>query len=297
MRQQRESSELTLARRDIAPASPDVADVVAQVVRLGFGLVSLGLAVALRSLGETPPIPRGSRPRLPVSDLADVVVGTGWWAARLSGRLANSGSRVAAPVVSFVLRPPGVPSNLQLAHGADLIVDRWRRDRPETIRSLGDWSSGAFTSSVDGALRHVDLERLLTAVLDTMDLDRVVADVVRRLDMDALVDLVLARMDVDKAASTALDQLDLTEIVMQDVDLVAVAEYVVAAIDLPEIIRASTGSVASEAVRGLRMQGVDADLAVARLVDRVLFRHNHRRESSVPTAEEPAAAAGSREQT
>ena len=63
---------------------------------------------------------------------------------------------------------------------------------------------------------------------------------------------------------------------MEQVDLVGVAEYVVAEIDLPEIIRASTGSVASEAVRGLRMQGVDADQAVARVVDRMLFRRGRR---------------------
>ena len=61
---------------------------------------------------------------------------------------------------------------------------------------------------------------------------------------------------------------------------VAVAEYVVAEIDLPEIIRASTGSVASETVRGLRMQGVGADQAVTRVVDRVLFRRAERRSAA-----------------
>jgi hypothetical protein len=321
MGHQREARDLTLTNRHVVVvASPDVADAVAQAVRLGFGIVSLGLAVALRSLAATPPGRSGRGPRLPVSDVADVAVGTAWWAARLSGRVAIAGTRVAAPVMSVVIRPPGVPRNLQPGHGADLIVQRWRRDRPETIRSLGDWSSGALMSSLDGALRHVDLERCLAAILDAVDLDRVVADVVRRLDIDALVDLVLERMDVDKVVATALDRLDLTElvlqrvdlervvtnvvervdlteIVMEQVDLIGVAEYVVAGIDLPEIIRASTGSVASEAVRGLRMQGVDADLAVARVVDRVLFRRNHRRAPSVPTEEETAAGAGSREQT
>jgi hypothetical protein len=315
-----EAHDLTLTNRQVVVvASPDVADAVAQAVRLGFGIVSLGLAVALRSLAATPPGRSGRGPRLPVSDVADVVVGTAWWAARLSGRVATAGTRVAAPVVTVVLRPPGIPRNLQLAHGADLIVQRWRRDRPETIRSLGDWSSGALTSSLDGALRHVDLERWLGAVLDSVDLDRVVADVVRRLDIDALVDLVLERMDVDKVVATALDrvdltsvameeidlgrlvtealqQVDLTEIVMEQVDLIGAAEYVVAGIDLPEIIRASTGSVASEAVRGLRMQGVDADLAVARIVDRVLFRRGHRRVLDETAVEETETGVGSREQ-
>jgi hypothetical protein len=318
---QREAHDLTLTNRHVVVvASPDVADAVAQAVRLAFGVVSLGLAVALRSLAATPPGQSGRVPRLPVSDVADVVVGTAWWVARLSGRVAIAGSRAAAPVVSVVLRPPGVSRNLQPAHGADLMVQRWRRDRPETLRALGDWSSAALTSSLDGALRHVDLERRLAAVLDSVDLDRVVADVVRRLDIDALVDLVLERMDVDKVVATALDrvdltsvvveeidlgrlvtaalqQVDLTDVVMEQVDLIGVAEYVVAGIDLPEIIRASTGSVASEAVRGLRMQGVDADVAVARIVDRVLFRGSHRRGSSEPAAEETAAGVGPGEET
>ena len=82
----------------------------------------------------------------------------------------------------------------------------------------------------------------------------------------------MEEIDLGRLVTEAVQQVDLTEVVMEQVDLIGVAEYVVAGIDLPEIIRASTGSVASEAVRGLRMQGVDADLAVARIVDRVLFR-------------------------
>ena len=82
--------------------------------------------------------------------------------------------------------------------------------------------------------------------------------------------MVLDRVDLGRVIASALEQVDLTATVMDDVDLVQVAEYVVTAIDLPEIIRESTGSVASEAVRGLRVQGVDADVAVARAVDRLL---------------------------
>ena len=85
-----------------------------------------------------------------------------------------------------------------------------------------------------------------------------------------------------------LEQIDLTEIVLQQVDLIRVAEYVVQGIDLPEIIRESTGTVASEAVRGLRMQGVDADAAVARIADRLLHRRRSRKRRHVG----PAAGGG-----
>jgi hypothetical protein len=327
------------------PASADLADVLAQAVKLGFGLASLGLGVALRTLAEPPAtVPRNRGMRMPVSDFADVLVGTAWGAARLSGRLAATGARIAAPVLGLALRPPLVPRRLQPGYRVQLMTERWRRDRPETVRALGRWSATALPGALDATLAQVDLERVVTVVLDRVDLNVLVADVVRRLDLDALVVAVLERLDLDSLVQTslnrldlnpivstvitradidaiattalaqihlelvvsaALDQLDLTQlvldrvdlervvsaalqgidltqIVLQQVDLLGVAEYVVEGIDLPEIIRDSTGSVASEAVRGLRMQGVDADVAVGRVVDRMLRRRRHRRTEKAP---------------
>jgi hypothetical protein len=293
----------------------DAADAVAELVRVAFGLVAVGLGVALRTLEPAPASAartvRGSR--LPVTEVADVVVGTAWGAARVTGRLAVTGGKVVGPVVSVVLRPPLVPRRLQPGRGVALVAEQWRRDRPDTVRSLGQWSATMLPSGIQAAMRQVDVQTCVDAVLDAVDLDAVVAGVVRRLDVDAVVAGVVRRMDVDAAvalvlarldlgavSSAALDQLDLTQlvldrvdfgrvidaalqqmdltqVVMEQVDLVTVAEYVVAEIDLPEIIRASTGSVASETVRGLRMQGVGADQAVTRVVDRVLFRRAQRR--------------------
>ena len=99
----------------------------------------------------------------------------------------------------------------------------------------------------------------------------------------------MGRLDIEAVATDALEQIDLTEIVLKQVDLIRVAEYVVQGIDLPEIIRESTGTVASEAVRGLRMQGVDADAAVARITDRLLHRRRSRNADTLvpPQAESP----------
>src|SRR5664279_810175 len=128
----------------IAP-SVDLADAVAQGVRAGFGVLSLGLGVALRTLGESPATqPRQPGLRMPASDVADLLVGTAWGAARLSGRLAATGARVTAPALGFVLRPPLVPRRLQPAHAVQLMVTRWQRDRPETLRALERWSTTAF---------------------------------------------------------------------------------------------------------------------------------------------------------
>lgn len=313
----REVRDLTVTQRVVVDP-PGAADAVAELVRVAFGLVAVGLGVALRTLEPTSASPnrtvRGSR--LAVTEVADVVVGTAWGAARVTGRLAVTGGRVVGPVVSVVLRPPLVPRRFQPGHGVERVAEQWRRDRPDTVRTLGQWSATMLPSGIQAALRQVDVQACVDAVLDAvdldavvagvvrrMDVDTVVADVVRRMDVDAVVSLVLARLDLSAVSSAALDQLDLsqlvlervdlgrvidaalqqvdlTQVVMGQVDLVAVAEYVVAEIDLPEIIRASTGSVASETVRGLRMQGVGADQAVTRIVDRVLFRRAERRSAA-----------------
>ncbi|HEV7647267.1 MAG TPA: hypothetical protein VGP26_03820 [Actinophytocola sp.] len=58
--------------------------------------------------------------------------------------------------------------------------------------------------------------------------------------------------------------------VLAQLDLAAVARDVINEVDLPEIIRVSTGSVASESVRDVRIQAIEADQVVARWFGRVL---------------------------
>jgi hypothetical protein len=70
----------------------------------------------------------------------------------------------------------------------------------------------------------------------------------------------LYRKLVPLAVTDVLDQIDLAEI----------ARGVINEIDLPEIIRVSTGSVASESVRDVRIQAIQADDVVARWFGRVL---------------------------
>jgi hypothetical protein len=99
---------------------------------------------------------------------------------------------------------------------------------------------------------HVDLTELVTQVVD---LDQIVAEV----DVDAVVDRL---------------------------DLVTIVETVIADIDLPEIIRESTGSMASDTLTGVRMQGITADEAVARAVDR-LRPHGRRVRTDAPATVRP----------
>ena len=103
--------------------------------------------------------------------------------------------------------------------------------------------------------RRVDLD----AIVATVDLDAAV----RRVDLDAIV----ATVDLD----AAVERVDL-EAVIDRIDLIGIVEEVLDVIDLPAIIRDSTGSMASETVRGARMTSITADDAISRAIDRALFR-------------------------
>jgi hypothetical protein len=153
---------------------------------------------------------------------------------------------------------------------------------------------------VTAALAHLDLEAVIAAALDQVDLTGLV---VQRVDLGALVtaaldqvdltDVVLERVDLATVINSALDRIDMTSLVMDRVDLPLVASTVIEEIDLAGTIRDSTGSVATEAVKGMRMTSVDADRAVARLVDRLTLRRKGRRLDAPGTAESLADEATS----
>jgi hypothetical protein len=265
----------------IAPASVDLTDAVAQGVRAGFGVLSLGLEVALRTLGESPAampaMPRKPGPRMPVSDVVDLMVGTAWGVARLTGRLAVAGARITAPVLDLVLRPPLVPRRLQPGYTVQLVTERWQRDRPQTLAELERLSTTALPRAVDAALAQVDMERLVTVVLDRMDLTKITTDVLGRLDVDQVaaqllsqleVDEVaaqlLSQLDVDEVAAQLLSQLDLTQLVLDRVDLQRVVAGALERLDLTAIVvdQVDLGDVVSAA-----LQHVDLTEIVMRQVD------------------------------
>jgi hypothetical protein len=78
---------------------------------------------------------------------------------------------------------------------------------------------------------------------------------------------------VPQVTETLLRRVDLTAVVRNHVDLAGLVDEVLAEIDLPEIIRESTGSVTSDTVRGIRMQGITGDEAVERILQRFRPRH------------------------
>ena len=168
-----------------------------------------------------------------------------------------------------------------------------RLDLTELVIGRVDLNRVAQGLDVGAVLDRLDLTEL---VVSRVDLDRVA----RALDVEAVLDrldlteLVVSRVDLDRIAR-ALDieaiagRLDLNALAAR-IDLIGLAEQVVVGIDLPQLIRDSTGSVASEGVAGVRMGGMEADQALAHFVDRVL-RRRPRHPPSEQGPDRPAADA------
>jgi len=126
---------------------------------------------------------------------------------------------------------------------------------------------------VDGVVAMVDLDSVvnrldLNEIAGRLDLDGIVA----RVDLQAIVDRIDVGAIVGKVDPDAVVARVNFDAAMAQIDLIGVAQRVVDGIDLPGIIRDSTGSLASEAVAGVRVQGQQADDAVGQLVGRVLRR-------------------------
>jgi hypothetical protein len=129
---------------------------------------------------------------------------------------------------------------------------RNRQDAAVTARELVTVIAAAVLEQVD-----------LNAVVARVDLDRIVD----RLDIDGIVE----RLDLDQIAA----RIDLNAVVAR-IDLAALTEQVMDEVDLGEIIRESSGTMATETVDALRVQGMRADRLLSRVVDRILQRKGER---------------------
>ncbi|MGZ5415650.1 MAG: hypothetical protein ACXWDI_00595 [Nocardioides sp.] len=225
----------------------------------------------------------------PVVELAvDVVVGTVAYSLDVAASVAERAAPVLGPVARTALRPAVLPTRLQPAHWLEAAARRGFLQRRAAAHEVGLLLDELVPVVLDEVVRRTDLTAL---VMKHVDLD----DVVEGVDLDAAVsrvdlDAVASRLDVDAVAQrldieAVLNRLDLTQVVLQRVDLdllvrevldhldlASLAAEVIDAVDLPEIIRDSTGSMASETVMGARMQGIAADETVARVRDRLLLR-------------------------
>jgi hypothetical protein len=246
------------------------AEALDRATRIALGAAGLALAV-LRALLERPqpagqevrvagatvtavPRPAGMLRLLPAAAL-----GLGLEAQRRSLDAAVAlGARIAPPL-SAAARPAAALAGRPLAVAwRRLDLDGWAaRGLAEQRRN--QQAAAEAASQLVGAI--------VAAVLDEVDLDGVVA----RVDLDRIA----ARIDLDAIAA----RIDLNAIVAR-LDLAGLTEQVIDEVDLGELIRESSGSMASETVDALRVQGMRADHFVSRLVDRVLLRKGERHTGS-----------------
>jgi hypothetical protein len=260
--------------------------------------------------------------------VAGAAIGIALDGARWGARAATTMVRSAELFLSLVTSPGFVQEPLRQA-GARLgaLDDRWREQRPRDEEAAGAFLRLLVPQVVDAALDQIDLNELvverieLDQVIDRLDLDRVIArldidaivsridfdriieridvraivgrvpvdDVVSRLDIDAIVagvdiDRVVSRVDVQSVA----DRIDLQALVDR-LDLAAIANEVIEEIDLTGIIQEAMGSMTTETVGGIRVQSMNADRAIARLVGRVLGRagEDETTETGPPDQREP----------
>jgi hypothetical protein len=267
-------------------------EAVSRATGLALGVLAAALGAAgegLAHLGTEEPAPAtGSSSEEPartgelVDQATHAAVGAGAAAAGRALALASAAATSLARAAEAFLRQPLVRDSvdqLTTATGA------WEERGRETLDVDSQAAVDAGLDLAAEIARRV-VERLdLNEIVDRVDIDRAVS----RLDVDRLVQ----RLDLTRIAQGVLDQLDLTAIarrVIDELDLTEIARRVIDELELTELIRESTTTVSVDTVDAIRVGGMNADRALARLVDRVLMRGNG---SASDGGEEPSDPAGS----
>jgi len=276
---------MTLAPRSSSDVVAKPVDAAVAVVSAGTAIARYAFSVTARTALDVVPLPRLARVVRPRS-----------WRARAAREAASA--RLAAEeqvrALADILIPWVAREVLSRLDVVDLVREFIDVDAiaahldVDAVAARLDIDSVIERVDIDGIAAGLDLNTLVekvdvARVIDRVDLDEVVSRVdidriIATVDLDRIIatidlDQVIDRVDVDRVAA----RLDLDPVI-ERANVVAIARYVIEAIDLPEVIRSSTASVTAETVRGVRDQGVDADRAVERVVDRLLLRRHGRHE-------------------
>ena len=288
-------------------------------MRIAAGLAVLATDALIEAVGRTlGPEPdagaeldaeEGAPPSgLPL--LAGAAFGVALETVRWGARALETIGRSAELMLGLAPHPAFVRSPAERATGvAETLDARWREQRPRDEEAAAAFLQLLVPQVLDAVLDQVDLNELVRErievdrVVDRVDLDRVVARIdldevagridvdriVERLDMHALVqrlpvDEVADRIDVERVVSrvdlaAVASRIDV-EAIIGRLDLASIANDVIDEIDLAAIIRDAMGSMTTETVGGIRVQSMNADRAISRIVDRVLQRRGDRDEPS-----------------
>jgi hypothetical protein len=217
---------------------PDASDRLIFATRVALGLTAIaGEGLAQLARRVVPAVP--SRAPRVLGFSAGAAVGLGLEVQRRTWAAAGRVAPAFGPLGSF----------------ARARLEPWYRQGVEEQR---------YNRELAGRFSRLLISNLGAVVLDEVDLNAI-AD---RIDVERVLD----RMDLDRVA----ERLDVN-VIVQRVDLPQLTRQVLEEIEVGEIIRESTSSLAGESVDALRVQGMNADRRVSRLVDRLLLRKDERR--------------------
>ncbi len=272
-----------------------VAGLLEQGMRVGAGMFSVGATAFADALRRSMPDrdETAETPQDPAATMAGAGLGAAITAAEAAASAATNAADAMAPLISWIIDPKFAKQATEVAAGATRVLDgQWKVAQAEAMDAASSFLSILVPEIMKGVMDQVDLTALVkervdvNAIVEDVDLDRIMD----RVDIDAIVakvdvDAIIDRVDVQRVIGTVdlnevvdgvdieriVERVDITSIIDR-LDLGAIAQEVIDDVDLPAIVRESSGAMASEGVQTVRVQSMNADRLVSRIIDKVLRR-------------------------
>jgi hypothetical protein len=301
-----------------ATPGSQIAGLVEQGVRVGAGLFAAGAAALADALRSTMPADEEESGKDPAATIAGAGLGAAVTAAEMAAGAARQVADTIGPAITWLVEPRFAKDAGEMAAGAARVLDgQWKASQTEMVEAATSFLGALVPEIAQGLADQVDLTALVrervdvNAIVEDVDIDRILD----RVDIDAVVDRldideIVARVDMERLArdfplDTIVDRLDVNGVadrldierviartdllaIVERLDLAEIAEEVIDEIDLPRLVRESSGIMANETVQTVRVQGMNADRLVSRVVDRVLRREA--RDLQPPRSDEGSGA-------
>jgi len=289
-----------------APGS-QVAALLEQGMKVSAGLFAAGATALADALRSTMPRDdeEATGPKDPAATLAGAGLGAAVTAAEAAAGAAKQVADTVGPAVTWLIEPRFAKDAGEMAAGGARVLDgQWKASQAEMIELATSFLGSLVPEIARGLADQVDLTALVrervdvNAIVEDVDIDRILD----RVDIDAVIDRVdideiVARVDMERLArsfpvETIVDRVDVDRVIARTdlvaiidrLDLAEIAEEVIDEIDLPRLVRESSGMMANETVQTVRVQGMNADRLVSRVVDKVLRREARELLPSRPSA-------------
>ena len=221
----------------------------------------------------------------PAATIAGAGLGAAVTAAEAAAGAAKQVADTIGPAITWLVEPRFAKDAGEMAAGAARVLDgQWKASQAEMVDAATSFLGALVPEIAQGLADQVDLTALVrervdvNAIVEDVDIDRILD----RVDIDAVIDRIdideiVARVDVNRAADQVDVDRDRSPAPTSSRSSTAstsptIAEEVIDEIDLPRLVRESSGIMANETVQTVRVQGMNADRLVSRVVDRVLRR-------------------------